>query len=1010
LLVAHRRDTILEAVAACASELLHAADVCEALPKVVERLGHATGVDRVHIFEMSTGAAAVDGSIAWHFVWSAPGIDKTLQFAERLPMSMLDAGTGSWIAKLSRGETIIGHGKDFEAPAREMLAIGNVKSVLAVPVFADDRWWGIIGFDDCQSEREWLPTEIATLKMLGELVGAAVARSRHLDKLADATRIIETSPTILYRLGPQPPYPMLFVSHNIQRYGYAAEDLLASPTRWAESIADDDRPAIMADIKSIIDGKTGHAPIEFRSKRRDGTYAWFEGHGSAVRDDAGQVTAVEGMLTDITKRKHSEERVQLANALLAAQLDCSPDGVLVVDGNARIVSVNRPFVEMWRIPKDLVTRFDGPVLPEANLDAPVLAIVTSRMKDPAGFAARVRYLMEHRYEASRDELETADGRFIDRHTRALHDPAGGYLGRVWFFRDVTDWKEAQRALRESEEKFRTIFGSSSDGILIFDLETGGFSDVNPAACSMFGYSREEIIGQDSSIFSSGIPPYTRGTALKWVSKVQSRGPQTFEWQCKTKDGHLFWSELSVHCASFGAQKNVVLAALRNITERKQIQAKIFKMARYDELTGLANRATFLERLNLALARARRGAAPFGILSLDLDHFKDVNDTLGHPVGDALLRAVADRLTDCVRETDLVARFGGDEFAVLQEDLTDIGSAEVLATKIRDALAVPYSLEGNQVRTTASIGIVPYGDGIDGAEAMMMKADLALYRAKDAGRNQYRFHVAVLDEQVRERVTVTEDLRLAIERNELVLLFQPEMELASGRIVGLEAVIRWDHPTRGHLLPASFIPIAETTGRILDIGEWMIDRTCRQISQWNDQGIAPASVAVNLSAAQFRLASALDRTVAESLARYRVAPDQLELELTESVLMETTQRHTDTFERLRRLGVRLAIDDFGTGYSSFDYLRSFHVLRLKIDRRFVEGVTETPDDAKIVRAIIALAHELDIEVVAKGVQSAEQRQFLMSAGCRLAQGNYLSEALPVERVTALLRKNAAPLAS
>lgn len=1001
VLVALRRDAILEAIAYSASVLLHSTDLRTSLQTIVERLGRATGVDRVHIFEVKPGTTSTVGVVAWHYVWSAPGIVTPREFAET-PGSMAQVGLASWMPRLLRGETIVSHTRDLDEPNRKLFEMGNVKSVLSIPVFVDDQWWGMIGVDDCQSEREWLPTELAALTTLAELIGAAVARTRNLATLADANRIIENSPTILYRLSAEEPFALTFVSQNIELYGYDPKELMASPTRWAELIDAEHRPAIVASIKSIITGEKQRVTIEFRLIRPDGSRAWFEGHGYPVYE-ADRIAAIEGLITDITERKNFEQRLTFTNALLAAQLECSPDGILVVNEDARIASVNRPFLEMWHIPEELVGELEGPVLPTPPDDAPVLAFATSQTKNPDAFKSRVQFLYEHPDEEARDSLETTDGRFIDRHTKGMRDATGRYLGRIWFFRDVTVWKTAQDALRESEEKFRNIFGSVNDGIMIIDPETGNLIDINPPGCVMFGYTHDELVGANVAALFSAAQPFTQSTVMKWLSDMHANGPQTSEWHCRAKDGHLFWGEFSVRSAKFGS-RYFALSTLRDITDRKRIEAEIVKMARHDGLTGLANRAVFLERLNLALARARRGTARFAILYLDIDHFKDVNDTLGHPVGDALLQAVAGRLRDCMRETDLVARFGGDEFAVLQEDITDATSTERLAIKIQQSLAVPYSIEGNQVRTTASIGIVPYSDDIEGDEAMMMKADLALYRAKDEGRNRFHFHAPELDQQVLDRVAMAEEIRLAIEREEFELYFQPQVDLTSGWIVGLEALLRWNHPTRGLLLPSVFIPIAETTGNILALGRSVIERTCRQIRNWGDQHIAPASVAVNLSAAQFRLESGLDRLVAENLAKYHVAPNQLELELTESVLMETTQKHRESFERLRGLGVRLAIDDFGTGYSSLDYLRSFCVSRLKIDRRFVEGITTDPNDATIVRATISLAHELGIEVVAEGVETAEQKQFLISAGCKVAQGYYLGEPMPVDRVTALLRKN------
>jgi EAL domain-containing protein (putative c-di-GMP-specific phosphodiesterase class I) len=358
----------------------------------------------------------------------------------------------------------------------------------------------------------------------------------------------------------------------------------------------------------------------------------------------------------------------------------------------------------------------------------------------------------------------------------------------------------------------------------------------------------------------------------------------------------------------------------------------------------------------------------------------------------------------VRETDIVARFGGDEFAVLQDDIEDTINVETLAAKIGEVISALYAIDGNQVQTTASIGIVPYGSDVAGADVMMMKADLALYRAKNEGRNQFRFHVAELDEQTQERMIIGGELRHAILRGEFELFYQPQVDLKSKMIVGLEALIRWNHTSRGMMLPATFIPIAETTGSIVPIGEWVIEHACQQIRTWSNLGIAPPSIAVNLSGAQFKLASQLDQVVTETLARYNVAPEQLEIELTESVLIETTQRYGEAFKRLRQIGVRLAIDDFGTGYSSLDYLRSFRVSRIKIDQRFINGVTTSADDAAIVRATIGLAHELGIEVVAEGVETASQRDFLIAAGCKVAQGYYFGKPVPAAAASELLRRN------
>ena len=431
--------------------------------------------------------------------------------------------------------------------------------------------------------------------------------------------------------------------------------------------------------------------------------------------------------------------------------------------------------------------------------------------------------------------------------------------------------------------------------------------------------------------------------------------------------------------------------------------RVEDLALTDPLTTLANRRAFLERLTMAFAAKGRGGSPFAVLLLDLDDFKNVNDTLGHAIGDALLRQVGERFKKITRLNDLVARFGGDEFAILQTDASDPMDSAPLAARLGRCLAAPFTIEGHDVRVTASIGISPYSADVAGAEAMMMQADLALYRAKDDGRNCFRFHTGVLDQQVHLRVTLAEELRVAIERGELELHYQPQVEIVSGRILGLEALVRWNHPTRGLIMPSMFIPIAERTGAIVPLGHWVFEEACRQLKRWRDQGIAPQDLAVNVSGVLLKRTSDLEFEIAASLATWGINSDNIVLELTETVLMEMTQKHGDALERLRQLGVRIAIDDFGTGYSSLKYLTIYPVHRLKIAQQIVLGLTTDSRNATVVRAAIRLAQELGIEVIAEGVETEAQANFLLSAGCAYAQGYYFSRPVKAECATELLRQ-------
>jgi diguanylate cyclase (GGDEF)-like protein len=431
--------------------------------------------------------------------------------------------------------------------------------------------------------------------------------------------------------------------------------------------------------------------------------------------------------------------------------------------------------------------------------------------------------------------------------------------------------------------------------------------------------------------------------------------------------------------------------------------RLNELARTDPLTALANRRVFEERLGTAFAASRRNGNLFAVHFVDLDGFKDVNDTLGHATGDLLLRAVVMRLKTLVRQTDLIARFGGDEFAVLQADANDSLSTATLAQKMIDALAAPFIIGGNEVFITASIGVASYSPDIATFDMMMIQADLALYRAKDDGANCFRSHSHELDQQVRLRITLAEELRAGIEHGELELFYQPQVKIGSGQILGLEALVRWNHPKRGLLAPSIFIPIAEKLAIIQQLGSWVFDAACRQLAQWQEQGIAPHTVAVNVSGVQIKRIDDLARYIAGSLAKWNIKPDAIELELTETVLMEASQKHSDALQRLRQMGLRIAIDDFGTGFSSLKYLTIYPINKLKIAQELVFRVTDDPRNATVVRAAIRLAHELGIEVIAEGVETKAQARFLWSAGCDHAQGYLYSRPVGANAATALLRQ-------
>lgn len=588
--------------------------------------------------------------------------------------------------------------------------------------------------------------------------------------------------------------------------------------------------------------------------------------------------------------------------------------------------------------------------------------------------------------------------------------------------DMTEAHEAEVQLRESEERFRTVFEVANDGIIILDADTAVFLDANPRICEMFGYTREALLKLDWGDLSTGLSPYTIEDMQPLLRCAIEGASSVFEWHCKVRDGQRIWVEISLRRTAYGGRA-VILATMRDITASKQVNEQIAYMARYDGLTGLVNRRAFADALNQAILRVSRNARSLAVLYLDLDHFKDVNDTLGHPVGDLLLRQVADRLRASVRATDVVARFGGDEFAIILGDIQDSANATpvsdgvldiirkpiaayesvaVVAEKILSAMSVTFQIEGNEIRSGTTIGIAVYGPDSLTAEAILSHADVALYRAKSEGRGRYRYFTDAMDAEVRARIAMDGELREAIAGEQFFLMYQPQVDIDTGCIIAVEALVRWRHPTRGIVGPGKFIPAAERNGLIVPLGHWVMREACGQVKLWRDAGLVAPLIAVNVSGIQFKHATELEHDIASILAEFGLAAGSLGLELTESVLMEASNKHNDLLLRLREAGHRIAIDDFGSGYSSLGYLSRFPVDQIKIAQAFISGIGVSPGDDAIVRAALSLARELDIEVVIEGVETAEQLSLLKAWGARIVQGFYFARPLTVDEMTAVLR--------
>ncbi len=700
----------------------------------------------------------------------------------------------------------------------------------------------------------------------------------------------------------------------------------------------------------------------------------------------------EELLLEVEERKHTAEALLYKTALLEAQTETTIDGILAVDESDHIVLANKQFGLNFGIPDELLSTRD---------DLIVRKHVTDQVEGPDTFIERVKYLNSHRDERSRDELRFKNGKIFDRYSAPLIDSRGGYRGRIWYFRDITDRKRAEEALRQAEEKYRAIFENAVTGIFQATPELRPLS-ANRALAQMYGYdSPEQFLAEVSNVAEQLFVDPSRIDEMQHLL-VENGVVHGIEVEIYRRDRTKKWVLVNLRTVR-DTGGNILLreGTVEDITDRKVAEERVQYLAYYDALTGLPNRTLLQDRLSTALASARRQKDKLALLFLDLDGFKIINDSLGHSLGDLLLQDVAERLKRSAREQDTVARLGGDEFLIVLTHIQDVADAAVAAERIVTAMTAEFVVQGRSLRVSCSLGLSIFPEhGTDG-ETLIKNADAAMYCAKENGRNNFQFFTADMNAQAVERLTLENSLRLALDNQEFFLVYQPQMDVGTGKIIGLEALLRWQHPELGLVPPDKFIRIAENSGLIMPIGEWVLRTACSQARKWQDEGLLAVPVAVNVSAVQFRQEE-FCQVIKRVLLETGLPPQYLELELTESLLLSNADMMFSVLQKLKAMGLTLAIDDFGTGYSSFSYLRQFPVSKLKIDRSFVRDVAVNFDDAAITTAIISMAKTLHLKVIAEGVENEAQMSFLRAHRCDEIQGYYFSKPLAVDKVADKLR--------
>ena len=726
--------------------------------------------------------------------------------------------------------------------------------------------------------------------------------------------------------------------------------------------------------------------------RKDGTKRIGEASVSLLKDSSGNPIGFRGITLDITARKQAEVQLQKSEERYRTILENIEDGYYEVDLNGDFTFFNDSMCVLLGYSQEEMVGMNNRQYTDKENAKKLFQTFNEvyRTGEPA--------------KAFDWQIIRKDGtkRSIEASISLLKDLSGNAIGFRGITRDATERKQAEETMRQSEERYRTILDEMEDGYMELDI-AGNLTFVNDATCRHSGYSREEMIGTS---FKSHMAKEEFDNMYKAFGNIYITGKpeRGIFYKLLRKDGTTAFAEL----AGFPLKnkKGDVIGfrgVARDISARKQMEEAIQYQATHDALTGLSNRLMFGQMLNHAIESAKRHQRQLAVLFIDLDRFKTINDTLGHDAGDQLLQEIAARLKQTLRAADLISRLGGDEFVIMIEEAIDAGQVATVAHKILASIIQPITIMKQECRITASIGICMYPKDAEDEQTLMKNADIAMYLAKEEGKNNYQFYAEDIQSKSLERLSIETNLRSALERNELSLHYQAKVDFKTNTINGVEALLRWQNSNLGFVTPTQFIPVAEETGMIVPIGNWVMKTACAQNVAWQKQGLPLVCMAVNLSVRQLTDEKLID-DIRTALTDSGMAPNLLELEITESMMMRNPERMIAVLAKIKSLGVRLAIDDFGTGYSSLAQIKHFPVDTLKVDRSFIRNIPQDAEDKAITEAIIAMGKTLSLTVVAEGVETLDQLNFLKDHSCDEMQGYYFSKPIAPEQFADLLRKH------
>ncbi|EUC16780.1 sensor domain-containing protein [Paraburkholderia hospita] len=774
-----------------------------------------------------------------------------------------------------------------------------------------------------------------------------------------------------------------------QQYGYSESEFLAMTVRAIRPHAEVARLESHLQRSDVAPGGPRTMAGIWHHRRKDGSQISADISYHAMTFMGRPALFV--LADDVTEQINAEAEAQRSNQMLETVIDNIPQRIFWKDKELRYLGCNMAFA------RDAGLAYPEQVIGKRDEDMPWRAFADELSRQDTEVMASGVPKMNYETDMVIDGVH----RTTVTSKLPFTDSDGRVIGVLGSYTDITERKRADLALRLQS---RALDASVNAILITAPSKEGNLIEyVNPAFKRITGYDPQEVIGQDCRLLQrddrdqEGIAAIRQAlSANREVSAVLRN---------YRKDGALFWNQLYIApVPDADGQTTHHIAVINDVTALIRYQEQLEYQANYDSLTRLPNRNLLRDRLQHALIVAQRHHKGVAVVFIDLDGFKNVNDSLGHSVGDRLLSVVADRLARCARASDTVARHGGDEFVIVMTDTVDEQSLIAWMERVRASISEPVWLDGTELYVGCSMGASLFPQDGDDAETLMKKADLAMYRAKDMGRNTFQFYQPEMNVSAGARLNLERRLRRALRDNEFLLHYQPQVDIETGQVVGMEALVRWSDPEVGLIPPSQFIPVAEESGLIGPLSEWVLREACRQNKAWQDEGLPPARVSVNLSARQFQQRD-IAKLVMQVLEETGLDPQYLELELTESTIMRNAEEAVSMLNELHALGIGLAIDDFGTGYSSLSYLKRFPVDRLKIDRSFVSDIGESSDDETITSAIIALAHSLNLQVIAEGVETSTQLDFLKERACDEMQGYFFAKPLPHDAIPGMLQRGA-----